>query len=56
MAPLMDEDAYAAFVNAYADWRISLFEPMKEYLDILNDLKDYENAKKTLDEIDLDIS
>ena len=29
-----NEEAYADYVNAYADWRISLFEPMKEYLDI----------------------
>ena len=34
MAPYDDEEAYADFVNAYADWRISFFEPMKEYMDI----------------------
>ncbi|MBR2754929.1 MAG: hypothetical protein IKD64_03870 [Lachnospiraceae bacterium] len=34
MAPYDDEEAYQDYVNAYADWRISLFEPMKEYLDI----------------------
>ena len=34
MAPYDDEEAYQAYVDAYADYRISLFEPLKEYLDI----------------------
>ncbi len=34
MAAYGDEDAYAAYVNAYADYRINLFGLLKEYLDI----------------------
>ena len=34
MAPYDDEDAYQAFVDAYADYRIEQFECLKEYLDI----------------------
>jgi len=34
MAPYDDEDAYQAFVDAYADYRIEQFEMLKEYLDI----------------------
>ena len=40
----------------YGEKHVRAREQVTEYLDILNDLKDYENAKKTLDEIDLDIS
>ena len=39
----------------YGEKHVRAREQVTEYLDILNDLKDYENAKKTLDEIDLDI-
>ena len=34
MAPYDDEDAYQAYVDAYADYRINLFGLLKEYLDI----------------------
>jgi len=34
MAPYDDEEAYAAYVDAYADYRINLFGLLKEYLDI----------------------
>ncbi len=34
MAPYDDEDAYQAYVDAYADYRIRQFELLKHYLDI----------------------
>ena len=34
MAPYDDEEAYAAYVNAYADYRIKQFPFIKEYLDV----------------------
>ena len=34
MAPYDDEEAYQAYVDAYADYRIGQFQLLKEYLDI----------------------
>ena len=34
MAPYDDEEAYAAYVNAYADYRIEQFQFIKKYLDV----------------------